>query len=228
MSRKKSAEATCPVCGKTYTRVGTRKYCSDECRIKALSEQKHNYYVRMKALALGKTEEEVRAEEKKKALHEAECLEQIVERATKLDRKLEELHANGQSYADAQKAETIKQFARVEIPEEFQGTTYAGWSIETPEAPKMLEVFVDPDLIDDEELAKGGLGGHGPIVNMPDKPAGRKKIMYIDSETREFLSELKGALYVIGAVSGNEITMDIIDYYMACIDKKLKGEEAEK
>lgn len=136
MSRKKSAEATCPVCGKTYTRVRTRKYCSDECRIKALSEQKHNYYVRMKALALGKTEEEVRAEEKKKALREAECLEQIVERATKLDRKLEELHAAGQTYAEAQRAETIEKFARVEVPEAFQVLT-----AETPEKPAKEKIM---------------------------------------------------------------------------------------
>ena len=191
MSNKKSPEATCPVCGKVYTKVGSRKYCSDECRIKALSEQKHNYYVRMRALALGKTEEEVRADEKKKALDETERLEQLVERATKLDRKVAECHANGQSYAEVQRAETIEKFARVEVPEAFQNIT-----AETPEAPKPLTVYMDPAKITDEDLSKGGLGGHGPTVCIitpaePEQPAERRRMSYLSKEQREALIKVE-------------------------------------
>lgn len=99
----------CQGCGVEFQTMGRyAKFCPD-CRKMQSRRKKHDYYVRQRAMAQGKTEEEIRAEDEK--------VERLKANAGSLDSKLRECHANGQSYAEAQRAETIEAFARVTAPE---------------------------------------------------------------------------------------------------------------
>ena len=177
---------TCQICGKEFEGIGTAKYCSRKCKNKAISKQKHENYLAHKALALGKTLEQVKAEDAGNPGSEE------VKRS--LDAKLGELRVKGQTYAQAQKADTIEKFARIEIPDPF---------VSSP----------DEEIIED------------PAEDSPVIPAERKKSMYMDSQVREFLAELMGALSVIAA--NDDVFGGIVEVYVDRISKVLK-EEAQK
>lgn len=102
----------CLVCGKEFeSGRGAKKFCSDECFRKHRREYNRLY-------------EENRRQER--ALKEAP----VTSEHTGVDEKLRACHEAGQTYAEAQKAETIEKFARVEVPEAFMMQT-----VETPERP---------------------------------------------------------------------------------------------
>lgn len=95
----------CHACGATFEAEGRyAKFCP-ECRKLQSKRKKHDYYVRQRAMAQGKTEEEIRAEDEK--------AERLKANTGSLDSRLRECHAAGKSYAEAQRAETIEAFARV-------------------------------------------------------------------------------------------------------------------
>lgn len=107
---------TCPVCGKEFeSERGPRKFCSDECFRKARRE--YDRQIKRK-----------RAEAIKSV--------PVTSERTGVDEKLRSCHAAGQTYAQAQRAETIERFARVEVPEAFQVIT-----AETPEQPAGRKVM---------------------------------------------------------------------------------------
>lgn len=110
---------TCLICGKEFEGSTSQKYCSKECKAAGIKRQKHEHYLYTKALASGRTVEEVKAADEGR---------EIPKRS--LDKKLDELKACGKTYAEAQRAETIENFARVEVPEAFMTQT-----VETPEQP---------------------------------------------------------------------------------------------
>ena len=110
---------TCLICGKEFEGSTSQKYCSAECKAAGIKRQKHEHYLYTKALASGRTVEEVKAADEGR---------EVPKRS--LDKKLDELKASGKTYAQAQRAETIEKFARVEVPEAFQVIT-----AETPEQP---------------------------------------------------------------------------------------------
>lgn len=96
---------TCLICGKAFEGSTSQKYCSKECKAAGIKRQKHEHYLYTKALASGRTVEEVKAADEGR---------EIPKRS--LDKKLDELKASGKTYAEAQRAETIERWARVEIP----------------------------------------------------------------------------------------------------------------
>lgn len=96
---------TCLICGKEFEGSTSQKYCSKECKAAGIKRQKHEHYLYTKALASGRTVEEAKA---------ADAGREIPKRS--LDKKLDELKASGKTYAEAQRAETIERWARVEIP----------------------------------------------------------------------------------------------------------------
>lgn len=110
---------TCLICGKEFEGSTSQKYCSKECKAAGIKRQKHEHYLYTKALASGRTVEEVKAADEGR---------EIPKRS--LDKKLDELKASGQTYAEAQRTETIEKFARVEVLEAFMTQT-----AETPEKP---------------------------------------------------------------------------------------------
>ena len=118
----------CQGCGVEFQTMGRyAKFCPD-CRKMQSRRKKHDYYVRQRAMAQGKTEEEIRAEDEK--------AERLKANAGSLDSKLRECHDNGQSYAEAQRAETIEAFARVTAPEPSEPRE----AIESQEVPGAPEV----------------------------------------------------------------------------------------
>lgn len=94
----------CPICGRTFEPKGARqKYCSPECLAKSLPEPKR------KANNIGpriKPPTAPAADQKPKR------------RKGNLDATLKKLHDTGQSYAEHQKADTIKRFAHIDLEEE--------------------------------------------------------------------------------------------------------------
>lgn len=106
----------CPVCGKEFkAERGQRKFCSDECFRKARRE--YDRQIKRK-----------RAEAQKGV--------PVTSEHTGVDEKLRSCHAAGQTYAQAQRAETIEKFARVEVPEAFMTQT-----AETPEKPAKEKIM---------------------------------------------------------------------------------------
>lgn len=102
---------TCPVCGKEFeTSRGARKFCSDEC-----FKQYRKEYDRL---------------QKRKTYEKKLEVQSPPQGGSSVDKRLRSCHAAGQTYAQAQRAETIEKFARVEVPEAFQVIT-----AETPEQP---------------------------------------------------------------------------------------------
>ena len=111
MNRKQPITKICQLCGREFEDYSPRaKYCP-ECRTTAY-RKKHKEYL------TGYTPAPKEPEAPKRTL----------------DDKLEELRANGQSYADAQRAETIEVFARV-TPSEPSEPREAIEPQEKPAAP---------------------------------------------------------------------------------------------
>ena len=167
MKAKGAKMKICPVCGKEFETNRSRKFCSDECFKLSRRDYNRQYDLKRK-----------------------QAKAPTSERAG-VDERLKSCHAAGQTYAEAQRAETIEKFARVEVPEAFQNIT-----AETPEAPKPLTVYMDPAKITDEDLSKGGLGGHGPTVCIitpaePEQPAERRRMSYLSKEQREALIKVE-------------------------------------
>ena len=52
---------TCLICGKAFEGSTSQKYCSKECKAAGIKRQKHEHYLYTKALASGRTVEEVKA-----------------------------------------------------------------------------------------------------------------------------------------------------------------------
>ena len=100
---------TCLICGKEFRGPTSQKYCSKECKAAGIKRQKHEHYLYTKALASGRTVEEVKAADEGR---------EIPKRS--LDKKLDELKACGKTYAEAQRAETIERWARIEVPSPFE------------------------------------------------------------------------------------------------------------
>lgn len=100
---------TCLICGKEFEGSTSQKYCSRECKAIGIKRQKHEHYLHTKALASGRTVEEVKAADEGR---------KIPKRS--LDKKLDELKASGKTYAEAQRAETIERWARIEVPSPFE------------------------------------------------------------------------------------------------------------
>ena len=105
----KPREHVCPICGQKFLGHGSKIYCSDECKAAGIKRQKHEHYLYTKALASGRTVEEVKAADEGR---------EIPKRS--LDKKLDELKASGKTYAEAQRAETIERWARIEVPSPFE------------------------------------------------------------------------------------------------------------
>ena len=59
------------------------------------------------------------------------CPECRLEASRKLDKKLDDLHAAGTTYAEDQKAKTLAGIPKIEVPEHLL-------RVETPEAPKLI------------------------------------------------------------------------------------------
>ena len=102
-SRKKEHERMCVVCGKVFVTVkGAQMMCSRECA------NKRKLY--MNALCAkrrkGFDEETIAFLERWK---------RVPQDPHKLDKALAECEAKGQTYAERQKAESIKRWARIEI-----------------------------------------------------------------------------------------------------------------
>lgn len=95
---------TCPVCGKEFeTSRGARKFCSDDC-----FKQSRKEYDRL---------------QKRKTYEKKLEVQSAAPVSSSVDKRLRSCHAAGQTYAQAQRAETIEKFARVEVPEAFQVIT---------------------------------------------------------------------------------------------------------
>lgn len=107
----------CPVCGKEFEpNKGSRKYCSDEC---------FRQYRR-----------EYDKQQKRKTYEKKLESQSPPPGGSSVDKRLRSCHAAGKTYAQAQRAETIEKFARVEVPEAFQVIT-----AETPEQPAGRKVM---------------------------------------------------------------------------------------
>lgn len=107
----------CPVCGKEFEpNRGSRKYCSDEC-----FRQYRREYDRL---------------QKRKTYEKKLVTQSPAPVSSSVDKRLRSCHAAGQTYAQAQRAETIEKFARVEVPEAFMTQT-----VETPEQPAGRKVM---------------------------------------------------------------------------------------
>ena len=107
------ATKTCIKCGAQFESKGPAKYCL-ACRMKGYANYKHK----------PKTVSEISLE--------------TTDLKDDLDKKLDDLHAAGTTYAAAQKAETLANIPKIEVPEHLM-------KIETPEA-----IMVEP-----------GSGGNG-------------------------------------------------------------------
>ena len=107
----------CPVCGKEFEpNRGSRKYCSDEC-----FRQYRREYDRL---------------QKRKTYEKKLVTQSPAPVSSSVDKRLRSCHVAGQTYAQAQRAETIEKFARVEVPEAFMTQT-----VETPEQPAGRKVM---------------------------------------------------------------------------------------
>lgn len=122
MSEKKKRVVVCLNCGQPFETTAARAvYCSPECRKAAMKSTKPKRR---------KTEQ---AEPKKS-----------------LDEKLKELEANGTTYSQAQQAETIERFARVEVPDVHMAPLESFARVDIPEAyiqkaevPEILPVEIE-------------------------------------------------------------------------------------
>lgn len=114
-----------------------------------------------------------------------------------LDKKLDELKASGKTYAEAQRAETIERWARVEIP--------AGMEVPSP--------FEEPAKPAEDRPAT--------------EPERRRNVSkhIMSSSVREFLAELKGALTVIA--SNDDVFGQAIAAYAERVEEILKEEAGE-
>ena len=100
------ATKTCIKCGAQFESKGPAKYCL-ACRMKGYANYKH----------------------KPKTVSEAPA--NTLDLKDDLDKKLDDLHAAGTTYAAAQKAETLANIPKIEVPEHLL-------RVETPEAPKLI------------------------------------------------------------------------------------------
>ena len=106
------ATKKCVNCGKTFETKGAGKYCL-ACRTKGYRTYTHGGENARAKMALDNLE-----------LMEAEAPE-IPKKNEALDAKLADLHAQGLTYADAQKAETLKMIGKVNVEvEPIQHTYY--------------------------------------------------------------------------------------------------------
>lgn len=177
---------TCLICGKEFEGSTSQKYCSKECKAAGIKRQKHEHYLYTKALASGRTVEEVKAADEGR---------EIPKRS--LDKKLDELKASGKTYAEAQRAETIERWARIEIP--------AGIEVPSP--------FEEPAKPAEDR----------PATEPERRNRMSKHIM--SSSVREFLAELKGALTVIA--SNDDVFGQTIAAYAERVEEILKEEAGE-
>lgn len=128
MNRKQPITKICQLCGREFEDYSPRaKYCP-ECRTTAY-RKKHKEYL------TGYTPAPKEPEAPKKTL----------------DDKLEELRANGQSYADAQRAETIEAFARVTPSEPSEPAAPAERSrkmyLSAKEREALVKVQVEAEIL---------------------------------------------------------------------------------
>lgn len=100
------ATKTCIKYGAQFESKGPAKYCL-ACRMKGYANYKHK----------PKTVSEISLE--------------TTDLKDDLDKKLDDLHAAGTTYAAAQKAETLANIPKIEVPEHLL-------RVETPEAPKLI------------------------------------------------------------------------------------------
>lgn len=112
MKAKGAKTKTCPICGKEFEANTSRKFCSDECFRIGRRDYNRQYDLKRKQAKVPTSER------------------------AGVDERLRSCHAAGQTYAQAQRAETIEKFARVEVPEAFQVIT-----AETPEQPAGRKVM---------------------------------------------------------------------------------------
>lgn len=138
------SQKICSVCGRAFEGTTSAKYCSEDCRMAAhrMAKREYNRAHREKI-----TEQRHKREQDAREEAIRRRQEQIA-RAESLDNKIKACHAAGQTYAQAQAAETIEQFARVEVPEEFQKD-----HIETPEQPARRSLMASIFLSKDEREA---------------------------------------------------------------------------
>lgn len=177
---------TCLICGKEFEGSTSQKYCSTACKAAGIKRQKHEHYLYTKALASGRTVEEVKAADEGR---------EIPKRS--LDKKLDELKASGKTYAEAQRAETIERWARIEVP--------AGMEVPSP--------FEEPAKPAEDRPA-----------TEPERRRNMSKHI-MSSSVREFLSELKGALTVIA--SNDDVFGQTIAAYAERVEEILKEEAGE-
>lgn len=158
----KPQEHVCPICGQKFLGHGSKIYCSDECKDEAYRQQRRAARAANPEKAKADSRRWYEASKQKKA-------EEAKNKVT-LEDKLKGLRASGKTYAEAQRAETIERWARVEIP--------AGMEVPDP--------FEEP-----------GKPADRPATEPERRNRMSKHIM--SSSVREFLAELKGALTVIAS-----------------------------
>lgn len=129
----KPREHVCPICGQKFLDHGSKIYCSEECRDEAERQRRRNAREADPEKAKADSRRWYEASKQKKA-------EETKNKVT-LEGKLKGLRASGKTYAEAQRAETIEKFARVEVPEAFKELT-----AETPEQPaRRRKVFLSKE-----------------------------------------------------------------------------------
>lgn len=185
----KPREHVCPICGQKFLGHGSKIYCSDECKDEAYRQQRRAARAANPEKAKADSRRWYEASKQKKA-------EEAKNKVT-LEDKLKGLRASGKTYAEAQRAETIERWARVEIP--------AGMEVPNP--------F--------EELAKPA--EDRPATEPERRRNMSKHIM--SSSVREFLAELKGALTVIA--SNDDVFGQTIAAYAERVEEILKEEAGE-
>ena len=185
----KPREHVCPICGQKFLGHGSKIYCSDECKDEAYRLQRRAARAANPEKAKADSRRWYEAPKQKKA-------EEAKNKVT-LEDKLKDLKASGKTYAEAQRAETIERWARVEIP--------AGMEASSP--------F--------EESAKPA--EDRPATEPERRRNMSKHIM--SSSVREFLAELKGALTVIA--SNDDVFGQTIAAYAERVEEILKEEAGE-
>lgn len=185
----KPREHVCPICGQKFLGHGSKIYCSDECKDEAYRLQRRAARAANPEKAKADSRRWYEASKQKKA-------EEAKNKVT-LEDKLKDLRASGKTYAEAQRAETIERWARVEIP--------AGMEVPNP--------FEEPATPAEDR----------PATEPERRNRMSKHIM--SSSVREFLAELKGALTVIA--SNDDVFGQTIAAYAERVEEILKEEAGE-
>lgn len=185
----KPQEHVCPICGQKFLGHGSKIYCSDECKDEAYRQRRRAARAANPEKAKADSRRWYEASKQKKA-------EEAKNKVT-LEDKLKGLRASGKTYAEAQRAETIERWARVEIP--------AGMEVPSP--------FEKPAKPAEDRPA-----------TEPERRRNMSKHI-MSSSVREFLAELKGALTVIA--SNDDVFGQAIAAYAERVEEILKEEAGE-